>query len=149
MTIPPDRTARAGGRDIVAGLLSPLRLPERVVVAIEVIGERLEDLRPMREGVETIRHQSRDLAELLPALTSMKDDLSGRLDRLHECVVELEEIEAGLDKRVGQLCAELTAMHGTVGGLKGDVERITELLPDSNERGPLERARDVLTGGGN
>lgn len=143
----PEKTAHTGGWDIVAGLLSPLRLPERVVVAIEVIAERLEDVRRMREGVEAIRHQSRDLGELLPALTGMKEDLSGRLDRLHECVVELEEIEAGLDKRVRRLCDEMTAMHRTVNGLKGDVERVTERLPDPNEPGPLERARDVLTGG--
>jgi hypothetical protein len=78
----------------------------------------------------------------------MKEDLGGRLDRLHECVRELEEIEAGLDKRVGRLCEEITAMHGTVGNLRDDVERITERLPDPNEPGPLERARDVLTGSG-
>lgn len=143
----PDNAEHSAGWDILAGLFSPLRLPERLVVAIEVIAERLEDVRPMRAGVEMIRDQSRDLGDMLPALTGMKEDLSGRLDRLHECVLELEEIEAGLDRRVERLCEEITAMHGTVGNLKSDVERITERLPDPNEPGPLDRARDVLTGG--
>ena len=136
---------RSGGESLLGGLLSPLRLPERVVNAIEDIAERLEDVRPMRENVETIREQSSDLAELLPALTSMKEDLGGRLDSLHECIVELEDIEKGLDKRVADLCQEITAMRATVEGLQGDVERITERLPDPEAPGPLERARDLLT----
>ena len=146
-TEPHDR-AREGRAGLVGGLLAPLRLPARVVVAIEDIAEAVRDVRPMREEVETIREQSSDLAELLPALTSMKEDLGTRLGSLHECIVELEGIEAGLDKRVGGLCQEITAMHRTVGGLKGEVGRITERLPDPDAPGPLERARDVLTGGG-
>lgn len=142
-----DEPARAGAWDLLGGLLSPLRLPERGVVAIESIAERLEDIRPMREEVETIRRQSAGLDEMLPALTSMKDDLGGRLDGLHELIVALEGIEAGLDKRVGELSQEITALHRTVGALKGDVERVTERLPDPNGPGPLGRARDVLTGG--
>ena len=142
----PNDTARDYGPGLLTGLLSPLRLPERVVSAIEDIAERLEDVRPMRENVETIREQSSDLNELLPAMTSMKEDLGGRLDSLHECILELEDIEKGLDMRVGDMCKELTTMRATVEELKGDVERITERLPDPNAPGPLERARDILTG---
>ena len=139
--------AGRAGEGVLDGLLSALRLPERVVVAIETVAERLEDVRPMREEVEAIRAQSSDLTELLPSLTSMREDLGGQLGRLHECIVELEAVEEGLDGRVGALCEEITAMHGTVAGLKDDVERLTERLPDPNAPGPLERARDVLTGG--
>ena len=148
MTANADKAEHSGGWDILAGLLSPLRLPERVVVAIEGIAEQLEDLGPMREEVEAIRHKSNDLSALLPALSTIKEDLSVRLDRLHECIIELEAIEAGLDKLVAGLCEEITAMHRTVGALKDDVERITERLPDPNAPGPLEKARGVLTGGG-
>ena len=145
MTIERDQTAREGHWGIVGGLLAPLRLPERVAVAIEEIAEAVTDI---RDEVETIRNQSADLDELLPALTSMNRDLGARLENLHECIVELEGIEKGLDEQVGELCREIAAMHRTVGGLKGDVERITERLPGPNAPGPLERARDVLTGGG-
>ena len=148
MTANADKAENPGRWDILAGLLSPLRLPERVVLAIEGIAEQLEDLGPMREEVEAIRNQSNDLSALLPALSTMKEDLGVRLDRLHECIIELEALEAGLDNRVAQLCEEITAMHRTVGALKGDVERITERLPDPNAPGPLEKARGVLTGGG-
>lgn len=38
-------------------------------------------------------------------------------------------------------------MHRTVASLKDDVQRITDRLRDPNAPGPLERAREVLTGG--
>ena len=41
---------------------------------------------------------------------------------------------------------ELDGMHKTVAGLQHDVQRITDRLPDS-DRGPLDKAKDVLTGG--
>ena len=140
--IPPE-----GGGGVLSGLLSPLRFPERVAEAIESIAERLEDVRPMREDVATIRDQSSDLSELLPALDSMKTDLGGRLDSVQEVVERLEGVESHLDERVGDLCKEMTAMHRTVTGLQDDVQRITERLPDPESRGPLEKARNVLTGG--
>lgn len=40
---------------------------------------------------------------------------------------------------------DLRAMHETVAGLKEDVQRITDRLPD-RDRGPLEKAKDVLAG---
>ncbi len=144
--VPTSRGAVGADDGLLNGLFSALRLPERVVVAIETVAERLEDVRPMRDAVEAIRKQSMDLADLLPALTRMQEDLGGQLERLHECIVELEAVEKALEKRVEGLCEEITAMHATVGGLKGDVERVTERLPDPNAPGPLERARDVLTG---
>ena len=39
-------------------------------------------------------------------------------------------------------------MHKTVSGLQDDIPRITDRLPDST-RGPLEKARDALTGSDN
>ncbi len=138
---PPDRD---GG--VLSGLLAPLRLPERVVDAIESIAAKLEDVRPMRQDVETIREQSADLNELLPALDDMKTDLAGRLETLQDVVERLEGVESHLDERVGKLCKEISGMHGTLASLQDDVQRITDRVPDSG-RGPLERARDVLTGG--
>lgn len=149
-TPPPDRDSdipppdRGGG--VLSGLLAPLRLPERVAEAIESIAEKLEDVRPMREDVATIREQSADLDGLLPALDTMKEDIGGRLDALHECMTHLEEIEGNLDQRVGDLCGEITAMKRTVEALQDDVKSVTDRLPDPN-RGPIEKARDVLTGG--
>jgi hypothetical protein len=113
-----DEIARAGGWGLSADCSR--WLPERMLVAIESIAERLEDIHPMRQDVETIRRQSADLDEMLPALMSLKEDLGGRLDNLHELI---------------------TALHRTVGALKRDVERVTECLPEPDEPGPFESTR--------
>ena len=75
----------------------------------------------------------------------MKEDIGGRLDGLRDCMTHLEEIEGGLDARVADLSKEITAMRKTVEGLQQDVQSVTDRLPDPG-RGPLEKARDVLTG---
>ncbi|MBW3665942.1 MAG: hypothetical protein KY469_22910 [Actinobacteria bacterium] len=69
-----------------------------------------------------------------------------RLGALHEVITALEDDESHLNKSVGDLAGQLTDVHETVVGLRGDVERITDRLPDPS-RGPLEKARDVLTSG--
>lgn len=145
--VPTSRGSAGAGGGLIDGLFSALRLPERVVVAIETVAERLEDVRSMREAVEAIGKQSEDLDSLLPALAGMKDDLGERLAGIHACIVELEGTGVQLDKRVGDLYQEMAALRGTVAGLKDDVQRITDRLPDRNAPGPLERARAVLTGG--
>ncbi len=38
-------------------------------------------------------------------------------------------------------------MHKTVAGLQEDVKSVTDRMPDAS-RGPLEKAKDVLTGTG-
>ena len=139
---PPDR-----GPGLVSELLAPLRFPERVVAAIESMAVKLEDLRPMRAEVETIRERSSDLGELLPALDSMKTELAERLDRVQTVAERLEAVESELDARVGELCQEMGAMHGTVASLQNDVQRVTDRLPGSGRR-PLEKAREVLAGTG-
>ena len=147
MTPSHDDVSRNGDGGLLSGLLAPLRLPERVVEAIEAVAEKLEDVRPMREEVVKIREQSSDLSELLPALDSMKTDLGKKLDSLQVVIERLEGVEAHLDERVGNLCDEIHAMHDTVSGLQADVERVTDRMPDPGQRGALEKARDVLTGG--
>ena len=69
-----------------------------------------------------------------------------RFDGLHEVVAALEGNESHLNKGVDELGDKLVAMHETVVELKGDVERITDRLPDPS-RGPLDKARDALTAG--
>ena len=160
------------------GLLAPLRLPERALQALDALSEAaremqgeltrvreqtepLAGLMPAVERlmthtehvpgvaatVERIREQAEPLAKLLPALDSLETKLGARLDHLHDTIVGLEGEESHLNKSVGRLVDELKEMHGTVADLKNDVESITDRLPDPN-RGPLEKAKDVLTGSG-
>ena len=166
-----------GGGGLLAGLLAPLRLPERALEALDVLSdtargmqseltrvreqtEPLAGLMPAVEQiirqtemvpainrtVERIREQAEPLAQLLPALDRLEERLGGGLDSLHETIIGLEGEESHLNKSVGELVEELRGMHKTVAGLQDDVQRITDRLPDP-DRGPLEKAKDALTGG--
>jgi len=134
---------------VLTSLLAPLRLPERVIEALESLAEAARELGPIRTELTRVREQTEPVAELLPALNNLEEELTRRLDGLQEVIVALEGDESHLNLTVRKLVDELAGLHKTVGGLQGDVERITDRLPDPEEkRGPLEAARDVLSGSG-
>ncbi len=150
---------------MLAGLLAPSRLPERVL-------EALDELRPMRSELTRMREQTEPMGDLLPALERLKDALDTRLDAVHDVVVALESEDSHLNRtsiemgaKMGALCdvldpvgdrlatmeraihelkGEVEAIHETLVGVKDDLQRTTGLRGD---RGIVERARDALTGG--
>lgn len=176
----PDEEPGGRGNSVLAGLLAPLRLPERVIETLESLAKAARELGPMRaeltrvrehieplaglmpaverllqqiepmaRTVEEIGRRAEPLGELLPALNGVKEELVGRLDSLQEVIVSLEGNESHLNLSVRELAEELVSLHKTVNGLQDDVERITNRLPDPEQRrGPLGAARDALTGSG-
>jgi len=149
---------------MLTGLLAPLRLPERVVEALESLADAAENLDAIRAALIRVRKQTEPLGgllptlhalqkqveplgELLPALERLEQGLGTRLDALHEVVVALEAEDSHLSRAVGELGGELAAMHKTLRGLQGDVQSVTERLPDPS-RGRLEKAKDALTASG-
>ncbi len=152
---------RDGG--MLAGLLAPLRLPERVIDALDSLVEATRELGPMRSELTRVREQTEPLADLLPAverlieqteplsevlpaLENVKAELADQLDRLQKLIVALEGEESHLNLNAVKLVDELVAMHKTVDSLQDDVQGVTERLPDAS-KGPLDKARDVLSGG--
>jgi chromosome segregation ATPase len=152
------------GAGILSGLLAPLRLPERALAALEALAETAQNLGPMRSELTRVREQTEPLSELmptlerllkqteplsdlLPALQRLEERLGTRLDSLHGVVVALEGDDSHLNAAVGELHREVAAMHKTLYGLQEDVQSVTDRLPDPT-RGPLEKARDALTGSG-
>ncbi len=152
---------RGGG--MLAGLLAPLRLPERVIGALDSLVEATRELSPMRSELTRVREQTEPLAdllpalerlikqteplsELLPALESVKTELAEQLERTQRLIVALEGDESHLNLNAGKLVDELVAMHKTVEELQDDVQSVTERLPDPS-KGPLQKAHDVLSGG--
>ena len=125
------------GGNVLSGLLAPLRLPERLLRA-------LDELRPMREELSRVREQTEPLADLLPALQRLEDVLGSRLKAVHASVESVDDHFASIEEALLDLTGEVKAMHETLKGLKDDVQRTTGLRGD---RGVMERARDVLTGG--
>jgi len=161
--VPADDTTREGGGGVLAGLLAPLRLPERVIDALDSLVDAVQELSPMRleltrvrkqteslpelmPAVERLIKQTEPLSELLPALDSVKKELGEQLERLQELIVALEGDESHLNVTARELVDELVAMHKTVDELQDDVKGVTERLPDAS-KGPLGKAHDVLTGG--
>jgi len=130
----------------LAGLLAPLRLPERTLEALDTLVEAVENLGPMRSELTRVREQTAPLGELLPALEHLEERLGTRLDSIHEVVAALENEDSHLNATVADLAREIGAMHKTLSGLQDDVQSVTNRLPDAS-RGPLEKARDVLSGG--
>ncbi len=158
-----DETAHDRGGGVLAGLLAPLRLPERVIDALDSLVDAVQELSPMRlelarvrkqteslpelmPAVERLIKQTEPLSELLPALDSMKKELREELQQLRELIVALEGDESHLNVTAGKLVDELLAMHKTLDGLQDDVQSVTERLPDPS-KGPLQKAHDALTGG--
>jgi diacylglycerol O-acyltransferase / wax synthase len=117
--------------------------------AVERLVKQTEPVAGLVPAVEEIRKQAEPLAELLPALERIEERLGSRLDSVHQVVKALESDDSYLNKAVKELRGELEAMHKTVAALQDDVQRATDRLPDPGEkRGPLQTARDVLTGSG-
>ncbi len=177
----PKETSGDGGAGILAGLLAPLRLPERTLEALDALVTAVENLGPMRSELTRVREQTEPLGELiptlerllkqteplgeviptlerlleqteplgelLPALERLEERLGTRLDSVHEVVVALEGKDSHLNATVADLLREVAAMHKTLNGLQDDVQSVTDRLPDPS-RGPLEKARDALTGSG-
>jgi len=141
-----EETPDDGGGGILAGLLAPLRLPERTLDALDTLVEAVENLGPMRSELTRVREQTAPLGELLPALEHLEERLGTRLDSIHEVVAALENEDSHLNATVADLAREIGAMHKTLSGLQDDVQSVTNRLPDAS-RGPLEKARDVLSGG--
>jgi len=141
-----EETPDDGGGGILAGLLAPLRLPERTLEALDTLVEAVENLGPMRSELTRVREQTAPLGELLPALEHLEERLGTRLDSIHEVVAALENEDSHLNATVADLAREIGAMHKTLSGLQDDVQSVTNRLPDAS-RGPLEKARDVLSGG--
>ncbi len=156
---------------MLANLLAPLRLPERVLEALDRLVESTRELGPIRSELTHVREQTAPLAELVAGVERMHEDLATRLDSVRDVIVELESERSHLNRTVGELGAkvgalhdvvapvddrlgtlertvnglagEVGALHETLRGVKGDIQRTTGL---EGERGVMERARDAITG---
>jgi len=98
-----EETPDDGGGGILAGLLAPLRLPERTLEALDTLVEAVENLGPMRSELTRVREQTAPLGELLPALEHLEERLGTRLDSIHEVVAALENEESHLNATVADL----------------------------------------------
>ncbi|MDQ3632134.1 MAG: hypothetical protein M3417_12860 [Actinomycetota bacterium] len=130
----------AGQGGVWGNLLAPLRLPERVLEALDELAE----LRSIRLELTRVREQTEPLGELLPALKGLNEDLGTRLDALHEILAPVDERLTTIERTTGELASEMRALHETVRAVQEDIQRMSGLR---GERGLAERARDRIVGG--
>lgn len=170
-----EKGSEGAAPSLLSGLLAPLRLTERALEALVDAATALREVRgelsamreqteplaelvpltrqlmaivePMPPTVERISAQAEPLEEMLPSLERLEQAVVSRLEEAHETMEALERDEARLNEQVATLCREIGDLKDIITGLKGDVERITERLPDPSH-GPLDKVRDVLSGGG-
>jgi len=126
---------------VLTGLLAPLRLPERVLDA-------LDELRPMRLELTRVREQTEPMTELLPALKRLEEGLGARLDAVHGVVAALESEESHLNSTTKELGAKVGALSDalapvddrldtierTVQELAGEVRTLRETLAATKSR---------------
>lgn len=119
-----------GGGGLLESVFAPLRLPERVMRALDEVAVSIRDLAPMREELGRIREQTAPL-----------DD---HLVDLHKDLEPIGERLTAVERSVDQMRDEVHAMREVIDEVKFDIQRVTGLR---GERGLLERARDKVTGG--
>ena len=152
--MPPGDTSGSNGASVLNTLLAPLRIPDRVVVALGSMAEAARELGPMRAELTRVRKQTEPLPDLMPALErilehiervpemlSVVERISRQTDSLAQLLSAVEHVEEGLGERidslrtvVGSLESEDSYLNKTVGELVGDLramhETITELKGD-------------------
>ena len=133
--MPSDHEPEGKDEGILSGLLAPLRLPERVMKALDSLAAASEHLGPMRAElarmgeeiprvrkqtemvpdlpplVERISEQAEPLAKLLPALEGLEEALVERLD--------------GVEKSLGE---KLDAVHEVIVALEGDESHLNKTV---------------------
>jgi len=135
--------------ELIPTLERLLKQTEPLGKLIPTLQRLLKQTEPLGELIPTLERllkQTEPLGELLPALERLEERLGTRLDHVHEVAVALESADSHLNSTVADLAREVAAMHKTLNGLQDDVQSVTDRLPDAS-RGPLEKARDVLSGG--
>ncbi|HWH09700.1 MAG TPA: hypothetical protein VG165_01095 [Solirubrobacteraceae bacterium] len=142
-----DSQAQSSG--VLDALLSPLRLPGRVVGEIESVSRSLRSLQRSAEvhltsldaragsliaGLAVLQDSMDRVEARIEALTTLEATIEGRMDGLREV----------LNVRLLAVEAEVRGIRPAVDQTARDVQTIGQLLPDPAD-GPLARLRDTLS----
>ena len=109
------------------------RLPERLIDDLDAIAEAVRRVPPIEQA----------LASLRPQIEAATTDVR----RVRETVEPQQERVAHIEDMVEDMHARLEAMEGALSRLLSMAEGAVELLPDpDDDRGPIAKARDAITG---
>lgn len=136
------------GGSLLGGLLSPLRLPERVIRALESLVEAAQEVAPMRSELTRVREQTEPLPALKPLLERIDkqteqlaellpvvEDIREQAKPLAELLPALKHVEDALGTRieslgevVGDLEGKDSHLNKTVGEIVGELGEMQETL---------------------
>lgn len=126
----PDGTEEAPP-SIFDTLLTPLRLPGRVVSDVETLASRAGEL---VDGVRALLGAVDRIESRIVALESLEGTITTRLDGLR----------SDLNERMGTVEHEVRSMRPPMDQIACDVQKLEGLLPNAND-GPLTRLKDTLS----
>ncbi|HEV2821208.1 MAG TPA: hypothetical protein VGW11_11955, partial [Solirubrobacteraceae bacterium] len=148
-----EQTPDDGGAGILSTLLSPVRLPERAIRALESLADAGRHLGPMRSELTGVREQTQSLPDLMPAVerlleqTASLPDVMPAVERLLErtepvpdllTVVEriraedepLAELLPALERLEKRITTRLNSLHEVVVELEGSDSHLNKAVGD-------------------
>ena len=158
------------------GLLSPLRLPERALGALESLAGAAQHLGPMREELTRVREGIGSLPKLIERVRSQTETVPAVLptvERISEQAEPLAQLLPALEHLEKSVAARLESVHDTIVALEGDESHLNRAVVELGEemqsmhktimglqddvqsvtdripdpsRGPFDKAREVLSG---
>ena len=131
-----DETAQDRNGGLLAGLLAPLRLPERAMEALESLAEAARELAPMRSELIRVREQTAPLADLMPTAERIREqtapvpELLAVAARIREQAEPLPELVAQLERVEGSLGARLDSIHKVVEALESEESYLNKAVKE-------------------
>ena len=129
-------TAQDHGGGMLAGLLAPLRLPERAIEALDSLAEAARELAPMRSELIRVREQTAPLADLMPTAERIREqtapvpELLAVAARIREQAEPLPELVAQLERVEGSLGARLDSIHKVVEALESEESYLNKAVKE-------------------
>ena len=143
-----EETAKDGSGGVLAGLLAPLRLPERAIEALDSLAEAARELAPMRSELIRVREQTEPLADLLPTAESIREQTDSLLpvaERISEQAEPLAELLPALEGLEGNLGARLDSVHEVVVALESEESYLNKAVKElSNQLQEMHKTISVL-----
>jgi len=134
---------------VLGALLTPLRLPGRMVTDIETLSRAVLSLqKTTQRHLPSIDDRAGELVKQLDTLQASVNRLEVQVDQLMglESTIEerMEDLRGDLNKRMMAVEHEVRAMRPPMDQMANDVQKVVKLLPDPND-GPLTRLKDTLS----
>ena len=148
---------------ILNGLLTPWRLPERAIQALESLAEAARDIPPIRADIARVRELAEPpLSELMPAVERIDSrakqlvEMAPVVERISEQAQPLNDLLPVLERLVGDLASKVDSLNQVVGELESEESHLNKtvgaLASEFSEmhetvkalRGDVERVTDHL-----